>query len=437
MTTAQDSADMMNGENNKNDLTGRIHTPDSDSPVTSTANPNIRTDQLDRPNIRTHPPELPPIMLDRINYWKNDRNKQLRVMVTIGPFNKNYDIDVKSTPLWPPGWEDLIEKYVIAKEPYPGNQADHHYHICIVLKAPGISKNTMYPAWFKLFPRTNVDIQTKYKSNAYLMSYCIIPDKDKIIDNAPIIHGTTATEIKNDWEDIRQKRKRGTLDCLNEIEEAIKEGTTLKELRKLNNVTAQLFIRGQLSTVVKQIEEEFNPTDTTIPKLEDWTHDSYLDNYGKEFLRDYLKKQKEVYKHKHGQLYVYGEPDTCKTTTFMQIAAEEKWRVFEAPQSMREWGEFCQDRFDIIYWDEFNPKQIEFNQKRLNQLLEGANTTIDIKSRDPKTINLRQAKIPLVILSNYPPPNDKAFQARIKEVRKRQLSDTEKEEHRQKYFKTN
>lgn len=141
--------------------------------------------------------------------------------------------------------------------------------------------------------------------------------------------------------------------------------------------------------------------DAAVPELDDWQPEcEYADYYGKEEIREYLKRQKENYQHKHGQLYIWGPKNTFKTTTINQIAAEEKWRVFEAPQSMREWNGFDPRKYDLIIWDEFDSKQVEYNRKRLLQLLEGQNVTLDVKCLAPTTFNVRKAKIPIVLLSN-------------------------------------
>lgn len=349
--------------------------------------------------------------MERHNYWKNDYNKKRRVLVTVGDFDLNYE---KSVNL-PSGWKP--EKMVIVKEPYPSNPEKFHLHYCIVLEN-AIAKSAMYPDWWQMFPDKNIDVQVKYKSDDYLLAYAIEPDKEKILDEQPLCYNTTVEEVKMRYLDMKCKRTKGSVEQLRELQEGILNGLDYKELQMLNNTCARLFMQGKLSSVIKEIERGQDP-DNLIPNRDDWIRDDYQDIYDKAWITEYLVKQKELYRHKHKQLYIVGPPDTYKTTTLMAIAAENRWRVFEAPASMREWEKFDEKVYDLILWDEFDPEQIKYNRKRLLDLMGGQSTTLDIKCKGPETFNLRKNKVPVVFMSNENPPNDPAFLSRIEEVREK------------------
>lgn len=356
----------------------------------------------------------------RTNYWARDSNYRKRVLVTLGPFEApGYPKDpkLKISRLLPPEWADKISKLGIAYEPYTEREG-YHYHYCISLKGKGIRKKDMYPAWWHTFPDCGIDIQVKYKVDDYLFNYIIIPDKDKILDENPYLLGTTKQEQLNRAADMKAKRTKGSLEQLEELEEAIAEGMAFNELAHLNNKTASLVFQNKLGAVIANVKKMQETGDRRIPAMDEWQPDvPYVDHYNKEATRFYLKEQFAHYRFKHGQLYIHGPPNTFKTTTLQQIAAEEGWRIFEATQSMREWVDFDPKSVDLILWDEFDPKQLEFNRMRLLKLLAGSSTSIDIKYGEViPDLNLRTENIAVVFLSNFPPPADEAFLARIKEI---------------------
>ena len=61
--------------------------------------------------------------------------------------------------------------------------------------------------------------------------------------------------------------KKGTSEGMDELEEAIKEGKTMEETRKLNNFTAGLFVNNTLQTLVSNLRAESR---NDVPSYEEW-----------------------------------------------------------------------------------------------------------------------------------------------------------------------
>ena len=100
--------------------------------------------------------------------------------------------------------------------------------------------------------------------------------------------------------------------------------------------------------------------------------------------------------------YLEGEPDSYKTTMFMQICHEEGWRVYKMGTDLREFYDFDPSEYDIILWDEFEPKVYNENKSRIKQMLEGCEVIIDIKCEKGFKLNINNLQYLFGLIQIYP-----------------------------------
>ena len=100
--------------------------------------------------------------------------------------------------------------------------------------------------------------------------------------------------------------------------------------------------------------------------------------------------------------YLEGEPDSYKTTMFMQICHEEGRRVYKMGTDLREFYDFDPSEYDIILWDEFEPKVYNENKSRIKQMLEGCEVIIDIKCEKGFKLNIKNLQYLFGLIQIYP-----------------------------------
>jgi hypothetical protein len=259
------------------------------------------------------------------------------------------------------------------------------------------------------------------------MEYIVCPSKKKDCDEEPMLYNTTKREIIQRHVDAKKHKKKGSEEGHRELVEAIKAGVPMEELMEMNAYTIGKIkthgMNGCRAWIQEIIDFHMKPRDGKegIPRYETWWEHAYKDCYNYEKLKSRIKEMISDMKFKDKHPYMYGGPDTFKTTSVYKLCCELGLRLFEAPASMREWKDFDINKYDIIMWDEMSVDRYKNNMSRMKTFLQGSKTSLDIKFGTPMTVSLRKAEnglknIPIIFCANEegePWMYDQAFQARI------------------------
>jgi len=114
----------------------------------------------------------------------------------------------------------------------------------------------------------------------------------------------------------------------------------------------------------------------------------------------------EGWRHKKKQLFLYGPTGTHKTTIVNHLIHDQNL-VYRPSQDTWPFSGL-QSQHQVILWDEY--LHLPGNESELKLVLEGNPCTIRRKGETSLTLACR---IPFIFVSNYPPPDNAAIQARL------------------------
>lgn len=114
--------------------------------------------------------------------------------------------------------------------------------------------------------------------------------------------------------------------------------------------------------------------------------------------------------HKKKQLYLWGKSNAGKTTLINQLIRDQHDLVFRpTPEAGKfAWQEFNHQRHKIVIMDEYS--QSDFSTPQLKLAAAGEHFVTDVKGTRPRRIRV---ELPMVIISNDPPPTTTGFQERF------------------------
>lgn len=284
-----------------------------------------------------------------------------------------------------------IQYYEIAQEKHQDGSS--HLHVFIIFQR---DVNVKDPKFFDRMATDGINLKEHHGNILPVDSVQGTVDYIRKFDKHTLKYGTLPVKLLSNNNNKRSSTAKddrpSKISKSSTIAEAIQSGVSLEDAHQMD---AGYFLVNQ-----KKITEYMAYVQST--KMRDHLKYSIGIEYsGDDPVTDAVVKwlDRNLYEkraHKQAQLYLWGPPNSGKTSLITEIVAPY-FSVYEMPHDRYCTG-YNDSQYDIVMWDEFQGPRTEGKQQSfINEFLEGKR--MPLPNRYHGLMKLKN--IPVVILSNY------------------------------------